>query len=63
MTEKLLKEISRKLTAIESLIILQLIQGGTSTAQISEVLKVESINPSNISDSLPVKKLKKRNEK
>ena len=48
-----------QLTQIESLLILQLLQGGTSPEQIERVLKIKNIYPSNIRASFPVKKLKK----
>jgi hypothetical protein len=60
---KSLQELNEKMQAVENLLILQLIQNGATTEQISTVLKVSSINPSNISDSLPVKKLQKREAK
>jgi hypothetical protein len=60
MEDKLLKELNEKMQAIENLLILQLIQNGATTEQISAVLKTKTINPSNISDSLSVKKLQKK---
>lgn len=62
-TEKLLTKLNDKMQAIENLLILQLIQNGVTSEQISIALKVKSINPSNISDSLSVIKLKKKEVK
>jgi len=63
MTERLLREMNEKLQSIENLLILQLIQNGAKSEQISAVLKVKYINPSNVRDSLPVSKLQKREAK
>lgn len=62
MTDKLLKELNEKMQAVENLLILQLIQNGVTTEQISEVLQVKSVAPSNIRASFPIKKLQKKNE-
>jgi len=51
--------LKESLTQIESLLILQLLQGGTSPEQIETVLKIKNIYPSNIRASFPIKKLKK----
>lgn len=63
MTEKLLKEMNEKLQAIENLMILQLIQNGATNEQISEVLQVKTVAPSNIRASFSIKNLKKKNAK
>ncbi len=63
MSEKLLKEINEKLQAIENLLILQLIQNGALDSQISDVLKIKNIAPSNIRTSFSIKKLKKKDDK
>ena len=60
---KSLKEVNEKLQAIENLLILQLIQNGASDSQISEVLKVKNVAPSNIRASFSIKNLRKKNEK
>ncbi|MDO8622905.1 MAG: hypothetical protein Q7R52_01560 [archaeon] len=63
MDEKLLKEINEKMQAIENLLILQLIQNGATNEQISEVLQIKSVAPSNIRTSFSIKNLKKKNDK
>jgi len=60
ISEKYTEDLKEKLTQIESLLILQLIQSGATTDQIETVLKVKNIYPSNIKSSFPTKKLKKR---
>ena len=60
MTGALLKEMNKKLQEIENLLILQLVQDGATREQISLVLKAKTINSSNLSDSLPLKKLQKK---
>ena len=61
--DSLLKEMNEKLQAIENLLILQLIQNGATTDQISEVLQVKSVAISNLSASFSIKKLKRKNDK
>ncbi len=57
--EKEVEGLKENLIRIESLLILQLLQGGTSPEQIETVLKIKNIYPSNIRASFPIKKLKK----
>lgn len=63
MTDKFLKEMNEKLQAIQNLLILQLIQSGASDSQISEVLKVKSVAPTNIRASFSIKNLRRKNGK
>lgn len=62
-TERLLIDLNKRMQSVENLLILQLIQNGATTEQISEVLQVESVAPSNLSASFPIKKLKKKEVK
>ena len=57
--EKEIERLKENLIQIESLLILQLLQGGTSPEQIETVLKIKNIYSSNIRASFPIKKLKK----
>jgi len=61
--EKELKGLKENIIQIESLLILQLLQGGTSPEQIETVLKIKNIYSSNIRASFPIKKLKKEGVK
>ena len=60
LSEKDVEDLKEKLTQIESLLILQLLQSGATTDQVETALKVKNIYPSNIKASFPTKKLKKR---
>jgi len=62
-SQKIWEEMNKKLKAIESLLILQLIQNGVEAKQIEKVLQVEKIASTNIPKSFPVNELKKKNGK
>ena len=59
----LLENMNERLLAIESLLILQLIQNGAEAKQIEKVLQIKKIAPTNISKSFSVNELKKKNDK
>lgn len=58
-----IKKMIEELSSVKKLLILQLIQNGATSEQISLVLKTKNINPSNISDSFPIKKLHRKETK
>jgi len=63
MNNKIWVEMNNRLKAIESLLILQLIQGGAEAKQIEKVLQIDKIAPTNIPKSFPVSDLKKKDGK